>query len=77
MSRVRLTKAFERPVGLPNRVLGRTGAGCRRREGKEGGTVTDGDVLGLALAGALLVALVVAFLLKRRLEALEKLKDRL
>ena len=40
-------------------------------------SVTNGDVVGLALAGVLLVALIVAFFLKRRLRALEKIKDRL
>lgn len=44
---------------------------------QEGSSVTDGDVLGLALAAVLLVALVVAFLLKRRLSALEDTKNRL
>ena len=39
--------------------------------------MTDGDIVGLALAGVLLVALLVALLLRRRLRALEKLKDRL
>jgi len=39
--------------------------------------LTDGDVLGLALAGVLLVALLLALVLRRRLRALEKLKDRL
>lgn len=39
--------------------------------------MTDGNIVGLALAGVLLVALVVALLLRRRLRALEKLKDRL